>query len=215
MKTIISSIIIIFFCVSSNTYAQEVTIQDLFLFSEYTPGKVLKKDKSLAQAPLNYNCLDGEIYFLNNNKDMILQELHTIDTIYIADRKFIPVKDSFCEVLPTDHGLLYIDWKTRVINIGKKGAMGQVTHGGTISKLDVKQLQMLGHDNTGNEVYRLEADNRYHISIKNKLKTFNNIKSFCKILSKEQEADIRSYISKEKIDLQKPNDVVELINKFM
>jgi len=208
----ISLLLLSIICLYTSVNAQDNSLQKENLFSDYTEGKVLMKNKSVIKVSLNYDCINREMNYLENNERMILQGLNTVDTIYIADRKFIPHENIFLELIPTSQGSLYVDWKTRVLNAGKKGAMGMVTQSGTVDKLDVKRMQNEGVDPTGNTLYKFVPENTYYIRIDNKLKKFNSLKSFCKLLPKAKEDAVKSFSSNEKIDFQSSTDVVKLIN---
>lgn len=193
--------------------AQEENIQQAALYPDYVDGKVIMKNKSVIKARLNYDCIKGEMNYLENDVDMILDGLNAIDTVYLDGRAFVPSANSFREVFRTNHAPLFVEWKTKVVQMGKKGAMGAVTHGGTISKFDVKYLRKEGYDNSGDNQYRFEPINTYYMQVDGKLKQFNSTKSFYKLFSKEKAQELQDYISAEKINIQKPAEVVRLINE--
>jgi len=211
MKNIFFYLILILSCSFSIAEAQEISKQNPNLFSDYEAGKVLMKNKAIINASLNYDCVNKEMNYLENGQRMALQGLNTIDTIYIAGRTFIPYNTIFLEQIPVNQYILYIDWKTKVTDGGKKGAMGMISHTGTVEKLDVKRMQNEGVDNTGNSLYKLTPENVYYLRIDGKTRKFNSIKSFCKLFPKTLEKDIQSFFSKEKLDIQNPKDVEKLV----
>lgn len=193
--------------------AQEVIVaQDIFLFENYTPRRVVMKDRSIIPAQLNYDCVNQEVYYSENNEDMILTDTDKVEAIFIGGRKFVPAGNAFREEMDTEAGKLFVEWKTKVVNAGKKGAMGVITHGGTVAKADVKMAQMEGFDKTGNEIYNVNPENTYYLQVNNKLKKFKTVKDLCKLFPKEKESQIQAFATREKINIQNPWDVLKLIN---
>ena len=47
-----------------------------YFFKEFTPGKVLLKNKQLAKGKFNYDCINKEMHFLNESTDMVLSLIH-------------------------------------------------------------------------------------------------------------------------------------------
>ena len=108
-----------------------------YFFKEFTPGKVLLKNKQFAKGKFNYDCINKEMHFLNESTDMVIENLEDIDTVVIDIHRFIPFEGHFMEVMTDQHTTLFIDWKVKPKDIGKKGAMGTVTHG-SVQAIDVK-----------------------------------------------------------------------------
>lgn len=191
--------------------AQEITSQNANLFPEFRDGSVLMKNKSVVYAPLNYDCVNQKMNFMQNGQRMILEGLQLIDTIFIDKRKFITHQEKIREVIPVNtNSSLYIEWKTKVVNKGKKGAMGMVTHSGTVQKLDLHTLQNDKPDYTDIYIYDLIPENTYYIYENGKQRKFNNLKTLCKIYAKKQE-QIKSYASENNLNIQNPNDVITLL----
>ena len=65
---------------------------------------------------------------MNESTDMVIENLEDIDTVVIDIHRFIPFEGHFMEVMTDQHTTLFIDWKVKPKDIGKKGAMGTVTH---------------------------------------------------------------------------------------
>ena len=70
-----------------------------FLYNQFKDGFVLMKSGVVEDAPLNYNTENQSIYFIKNEKQMMLTGLEEIDTIYLQNKKFVPVKSNFYEVV--------------------------------------------------------------------------------------------------------------------
>ena len=61
-----------------------------YFFKEFTPGKVLLKNKQFAKGKFNYDCINKEMHFLNESTDMVIENLEDIDTVVIDIHRFIP-----------------------------------------------------------------------------------------------------------------------------
>ncbi len=70
-----------------------------FLFPVFTKSLVKMKDGRQLTGTLNYNMVDEEMIFNQNGAYMALEKPLEIDTIFLQNRKFIPVENAFYEVL--------------------------------------------------------------------------------------------------------------------
>lgn len=89
-----------------------------YFFKEFTPGKVLLKNKQFAKGKFNYDCINKEMHFLNESTDMVIENLEDIDTVVIDIHRFIPFEGHFMEVMTDQHTTLFIDWKVKPKDIG-------------------------------------------------------------------------------------------------
>lgn len=209
MKTL--PLIIFILCCCFNTRAQEATSNsNVFIFETFTEGKALLKNKAINQTKFNYDCVKQELHFLSDGENMIMDDNSNIDTLYIGNRKFIPYQNRFLEYIPINNATLLIDYKTKVLPIGKKGAYG-VTTQGTAPVLDFDPSKPLDQKSLDNHVYRFNLENKYYLEQDQKRKKFTNTKSFLKLFPKEQAEAISSFMKKEKINMQNPDDVMKAV----
>lgn len=194
-----------------NIAAQSSQKEKTYLFEKFTAGKVLMKDGTTINASLNYDCINKEMNYLENNERMILLGLEMIDTVYIINRKFIPHKTFFLEVIPVGNSELYVSWKTKVANKGKEGAMGMVSHSGTVETLDVLRIQNKGVDNANYYIYNFAPENTYYLSLNNQLKKFNNSKSLLKLFP-EKKDKIKTYLKENEVSFSNLEAVISLID---
>jgi len=186
--------------------------QSPVLFGDFTEGSVLQKNKVVSKVPLNYDCINQEMHFIQGGEQMILDNLDGIESVTVGDRRFIPHGDHFLEVIAFSDYTLYVDWKTKIASKGKKGAMGLVTHGGTITDADLSQMKYGAPDLKDTNLYDIIPQNTYYLSVGGeKMKKFSTLKAFCKFYPQEKEAGIREFASAEKIDMQKPEHIYKLV----
>jgi hypothetical protein len=82
------------------------------------------KSGETKSALLNYNTVDEEMLFEQNGNYMVINKLDEIDTIYLQNRKFVPVGQVFYEVIVKGHVSLYIQQRNRFTPVGTKTAYG-------------------------------------------------------------------------------------------
>ena len=70
-----------------------------YVFEKFTKGRVLLRSGMVSEQVLNYNILTGEMIFDAGDKYLAIAEPQNVDTIYINNRRFIPVGIKFYEVL--------------------------------------------------------------------------------------------------------------------
>ena len=111
------SFIILILCIQ-NIFAQEKRI---LLFENYQKGTILLKNRYKTHTLLNFDAANDNIMFKQDNDEMILTNSNQIDTVYIGNRKFIPIRNIFLECIATKHGDVYIHWNLKNVYKGKRG----------------------------------------------------------------------------------------------
>jgi hypothetical protein len=180
-----------------------------FLFEKFADGTVLMKSGAKETASLNYNTENQSVVFQNNGQVMILTDLPSVDTIYINDKKFVPVGDKIYEVISGngEAGLL-------ANYTGKKHPMAAtVDHNGNSKKslntVD-NTVSSIYVNRNFQDLYSIEIMKNYFVRNKYKLFKANNEKQIAKIFP-EKENDIKNYVSENHIDISKESDLIKLI----
>lgn len=186
-----------------------------YFFKEFTQGKVLLKNKQFAKGKFNYDCINREMHFLNGAADMVIENLEDIDTVVVDIHRFIPFEKHFMEVRHGKNTILFIDWKMNPKDIGKQGAMG-ITTQGSVQAIDVNTRfqRVNGEQNLDLSVYKMEMENTYYVRIKDKFKSFRNEKTFLGLFPKDKRQEIKEYIEQEKIDMEKPKDILKVLDIY-
>lgn len=196
--------------------AQDHTI---LLFEKFINGKIHFKNHSVTTASLNYDAGHGKMLFLQNGELMEITNSFMIDSISFGERQFIPFKDSYVEVIETEHGKIYVNWILKDVNIGSKGAYGMPTHG----KVENLKNYDFGlstttytaydkQDANSFDMFRRKNANKYLIEWDGGLKEIKNVKQLIRLFP-DKEAKIRQFISDKKSDMKVPYDAIEL-SKF-
>lgn len=90
--------------------AHEALQSGIFLFNQFTNGKILLTDKRCIETQFNYNCEKQELYYKDGNEYQMIYNTSNIDTLYIQNRKFIPSREgaSFLECIPIGKDTKYL-----------------------------------------------------------------------------------------------------------
>ena len=168
--------------------------------------------------PINYNATKHQMMYKQGDDEMILGNIHTVDSVLIDKHRFIPIKNRFYEVIPVNSEFLLVDWNISMTNIGYKGAYGQVTH----SKVHSYNISAMTHDiyhtearpTSSLEVYRSSNNNTYYIIQNQKLQKFKDKKSLLKLFPERKE-EIENLIKEKKTMFKNVEDVVELMKRIL
>lgn len=181
------------------------------LLPRFTKSVVKLKSGVINTATLNYNTVDQEMVFMQKKLFMILDEPQLIDTIFMANRTFVPMEKGFYELAVIAPVALFIQHKSYVESEGYPtgyGARSQTTGPsyvrqiyGATGAIDLKIP-------TGNKVV---YDPLYWIRKDGKMNAFETKRQFLKILP-EKETELNQFISKNNIDFKKKENVIKLVN---
>ncbi len=181
-----------------------------YLLDQFTTSIATGKQSAPMRAEFNYDCIKQEMHFIENGEIMKLEPISQVDTIFLGDHKMIPYGSHFLDVVHiTPHYKLMADYKRKVVNRGKKGAMGLTTQG-SVENIDVsklaegRQLQM-----TDIAVYECVDEISYVLEIGTNKKKFNNAKSLMKLFP-EKKAQIEAYIKEHKVSFSDIRAVASL-----
>ena len=158
IKQIILTISVI--CILSSLYAQPVVNgKELYhyVFPSFMEGTVRQKSGEVNKALLNYNSLTEEMIFDQSGQKLALDRTDNVDTVYILNRKFIPVGKSFHEMAVNAPLALFIQHKSEVIPSGNETGF-DVSH--TSAIINVTDLKRLGM------AYQLKLPNDYNLESK-------------------------------------------------
>jgi len=180
------------------------------LYDQFINGSVLMKSGAIENAPLNYNTDNQTIVFIKDGEYMTLTGTELIDTIYIADKKFVPVKDKIDEVVTNGTIALYLNYynKTHPVtattdyNGTSRKANGQVSN--TVT--DVYTTRLFRGE------YYVEIFKSYMLKKGDLFYKANSAKQFIKPFSSQMRSAIEQYIESNHVDFNKENDLIKLVN---
>lgn len=184
-----------------------------YYFNDFTPGRVLLKNKQFARGKFNYDFANHQMHFLNGTTDMIVENLADIDTILIDKVRFVPYEKRFVEVLRSGQSTLFVDRKLVTRERGRQGAMGITTHG-SVQAIDVNTRfqRVNGEHNTDLNVYKEEVEYTYWLPNLKKGKMFHNSATFVKLFPKSVQQAIRERIKEQDTNFSNPESVLKLVD---
>ncbi|MES1216896.1 MAG: hypothetical protein ABUT20_15380 [Bacteroidota bacterium] len=189
--------------------AKDVPMPKSYLFDKFINGSVLSKSGAVDEAPLNYNAEDQTIIFYKDGQHFILTNLENIDTIYIKDRKFIPVNNVIYEVLASSSPVsLLVSYhsKTRPMTAisNHDSTTKKVSNQVSNTVTDVYVTRPFNGDND------VEILSRYWLNRGTSVYKANTEKQFVKVFS-SNETVIKNYIKDSSIDFNKTSDLMKLV----
>lgn len=181
-----------------------------YLFRQFSSAEVVKKSGLRLTAVMNYNCLTEEMIFIQQGQRLALDNINSVDTIYLNDRVFIPSGEVFHELVIDDDARLFMRHKSTA----KVG--GEIVGYGETSQLsNVKTLSSLREN--GQFFYMDIPDNievNYkpvaYIGYKGETEIFYNRRTLIKIFP-DMKSRIRQYFKENRPDLEKRADLVRLV----
>jgi len=184
-----------------------------FLFPDFTKGIIKMKDGRTLSAVLDYNMVDEEMVFEQKKVYMVLDKPEEIDTVYLQNRRFIPVEKAFYEVIVKGNVSLYIQHKARYVPVSSSTAYGM--------KSPTAPLTSVLTVSSGNQMRSVELPDNvtispatvYWVRTGNKMHKFTTEKQFLKIFSGSED-DLKKFIKESKIDLKTREDLIKLGNYF-
>lgn len=197
----------------------------VFLFEKFTPAKVRLKSKGVVSYIMNYDSCNGKMMFLEGEDMMELTNVATVDTISWGERKFVPFKNKFAEVVQMPAGKVFVDWVIRDVVVGKKGALGRQT-GGSVHNLRMHEFSEPGvipgvdrytpyeSDGSANDIWKRSNNNNYYIFVNGQLLKITNEKSLIKAFPAHAD-EIRQYKQSHDIDYKDALSALEIINYAM
>jgi len=194
--------------------AQADSAQNLpnFLLPSFTKSIVKLKSGSLKSAVINYNVVDQEMVFLQNDVYMVLDDPQQIDTIYISSRKFIPFKKGFYEVIESGGPVsLFIQHKIIADPPGTTTGYGVTSQTATPSYIRQIYGPMGSVDLRLPEGYKLTDATEYLFNKDNIPEKCSSKRQFLKIF-RTKEKELNEFINTNNINFKRLSDLIRLIN---
>lgn len=226
-------LIIILIAFVSLTAASQQFKRTYFL-SDFTDGILRYKGGQLVSAKMNYDANNQVFLFMNGDVMMEMTNAYLVDTVYVADRKFVyRAKDSdpnegiFCEVVHVNNNKeVLIGWLIKQVYGGRTGAFGLPTQAQVIK---LKAVDLIGAENGHNmnagmgvsqydyrnadlEVWRQKNSNTYYFKTESGEEvSAKSMKDLYKIYP-ERKDEIKKYAKKNKLDMMHTDRALKLID---
>jgi hypothetical protein len=203
----------VLFSLSFTLTAQTDSLVNLpnLLLPRFTKSIVKLKSGETKTAVLNYNKVDQQMVFMQQKQPMILDNPQLIDTIFMANRTFVPFEKGFYELLVVAPITLFRQNKSYVEFEGSPtlyGAKSQTTSPSGVSQIYASSGPINLKVPQG---YKVVDDSQFWISMESGMKIFDTKREFLKIFP-EKEKELSQYISKYKVNFEKTDEVIRLVN---
>ncbi|GEM_PF-270234 len=193
--------------------AQQVdTLKDVpsLLLPRFTTGIVKLKSGVVNKGIMNYDLVGQQMIFLQRKQTLVLREPQLVDTIFLANRIFVPFEKGFYELLAQEGNTALFRQHRAHFEI--PGA--QIGYGLTSKTVAPQYYQQIygptgAIDLTVPEGSKVVDDSQYWVRINGEMNNFRNRKQFLKIFPGKQK-ELEKFISQNKIDFAKIEDVKKL-----
>jgi hypothetical protein len=195
------------------SYAQPTTAEvSHYLFPEFTQGVVLLKTGKKDAKLLNYNSLTGEMVFDHNGTKLAIAkaDLGRIDSVFIKERKFIVLNNTFVELLHHSTWDLYAQYKCDLKEQGKDAGYGGTSQTSAISSPASVYLGGNVYGLTLPDDFEIIPYTSYWLKKKGELTEFTSIKQLKK-LYKDQKDAFNTYLEKHEVKYENPESILQLL----
>lgn len=180
-----------------------------FLFGKFIDGMVLMKSGVMENLPLNYNTDNQSIFFIKDDQYMEVTGLETIDTVYIQQKRFVPVRNAFYEVIANaPSATLYISYTNKA-----RPMVATTDHSGTTKQANNQVSNTVSdvyvsRNFKGN--YTIEISKHFWLEKNNALHKIDNQKQLLKLYPSDEREAIENYITSNAINFNNEMDMIKL-----
>ncbi len=210
MKTYLIILILFVTAVAKAQRSNDVIQLTHYVFNEFTPGTVTMKSGETSYQILNYNILTNEMIFNTDGKFLAIANPENVDTVYIADRKFIPLNNKFYEVLVNAEMPLLLEFTATISEPGTPTGYG----GSSTTTASTSYKSLIGSSGAYSlklpENFKVVPGFVYWIMKDGQLQKVANVKQLAKIFPDKKDV-INDAIKKNDLKLSKREDIIMLI----
>ena len=181
--------------------------EPVFIFKQFVHAKIHFKNRSITVVPMNYDAVNDKMYFQRDGQLMELMQLDRIESVVWAKQFcFVCHDQKFLEKVTLKNGTAFIHWQVRSVNVGAIGAMGRVTQ----AKVE-RVYSSESWRNHSADIYKQKNQNDYYLLWDGSLKKVTTLKQILKLFP-DHKADIEAFVEEQKIKMQMPQSVLELLD---
>lgn len=208
-KTVFVVVLFTFFLADIQAQGDKPRTLPQFIFPTFSRGIVKMKAGNTYVANLNYNMVDEEMIFDQKGTYMTLDKPEDIDTVFIQNRKFVPVEKSFYEVVVDGKTPFYIQHKSRYASAGTTTAFGM--------KSQVNAPTVGNTMTRGTLIRTIEIPDNVEVTptsiswvLKDgNMERFINVNQLAKIFP-DKEDDIKQFVKANRLDLKERDDIIRI-----
>jgi len=183
-----------------------------YVVDSFTNGRVLLKSGVVTNQVLNYNLITKEMIFDNNGTYLAIANSENVDTVFLGERKFVPIKNAFYEVLTGGNYPLFMEYTCTIKDEGVSTGFGATN---TSAANTLKSLE----NNTGAyklklpEGFKVIPVHTYYIRKSGEYVKANNEQQLIKLFPHKKEM-IKNLIKNNHTNFSRKEDVTILIHQI-
>ncbi|MCU4165662.1 hypothetical protein [Carboxylicivirga caseinilyticus] len=187
-------------------------VNSSYLFDVFTDATILMKDGTTAKAKLNYNTLDEQMVFMQDDQELAIAEPSKVKSVKIHQFTFVyGFAEAFLEVLSIGDNQVFLRHKTKLQNGGL--AAGYGTYSESSSAQSYTSVQ-----GAGGRAPQIDVDQSNRIMEEDVLYVFNE-GEFYPVLTKKRlmkvfpdmKDDIENFVKNQNTDFKKVGDVYKIM----
>jgi hypothetical protein len=200
----------IILCFISGLSAQSDTLKhpEQFLFSEFSRGRVSMKTGINLDLLLNYNIISEKMVFVQNGEILGLGNPGSVDTVYILDKKLVPVGKAFFVVLTENPMSVFIQYKGSFQQPPKMDSYGRASEASSVTSVNSLKVGKEFYTLTDQEIV-IKREIVYWIRLNSMMQSFRDANQLIKIFP-DYKSDIRLYIKQNKTKFSNTDEVLKL-----
>ena len=184
-----------------------------YVFDEFSPGTVKLKSGESYKQRLNYNIVTNEMVFEDNGKFAAIANAESVDTIYIGDRKFVPLNKKFYEVLVNGPMPLLEQFTATVSEPGTSIGYGSTTNTGAASSYQSLIRDGVAYGLKLPDGYTVIPKNEFFILKDGNLERTGSQKQLAKIFPDKKDK-IKDFVQKNHTNFSKREDITALVKEL-
>ena len=179
-----------------------------YVFPDFVDAVIKFKTGADLKVKLNYNTITEEMIYLQNGKAMAIAETNKIDTVYLKDLKFVPVKEGFYQVVPVKNTPLFVRITSKAIppptnvGIGISQTTAQSATSTVRTETGLYSLEL--------PYYKIVRKNEYYLKKGDQYVRLVNANSLA-LFYPEKSKEIKKYAKDNHISFDKTEDVSKLL----
>jgi hypothetical protein len=199
IRNILSAFILMFFTFPLAAQTDSLINLPNLLIPRFTKSVVKLKTGEIYTATLNYNTVDQEMVFMQKKLFLVLNEPKQVDTIFMANRTFVPFEKGFYELMIKAPITLFIQHKSYVEFEGYPTLYGAKSQ--TTAPSYVRQIYGANGpiDLKIPKGYTVVDDSQYWVRKDTKIDVFKTKRQFLKIFA-DKENQLNQFINKNHTD---------------
>ena len=205
------------FCANNLAAQDAIPIQPVtlhhYILDSFTNGTVLQKSGAVTSQPLNYNVLTNEMIFDAGGRYLAIAEPQNVDTIFIKNRRFVPVDGKFYELLTNTAAPLFLEYTCKVQEPGSTLGYGAASN--TTAATPLKTLINSGGAYALKlpDAFKVKVGYNYWVLKDGHFKKTNTVQQLINTFPSKKRF-IADWVKAEHTNFSKPHDVIKLVQQL-